>query len=364
MSAIQVWVFGVRPTFYFDKSLGIWNGIQWSCSGQKALTIENDETDWGRDEAHGGEDPRFRFVSYNWRLHDWLSLQHDTQLVSLMYRTHKSLPASCKISSLYVFDALSRAARQQVLKHNFPERHGSGNCATFLLKVAGVLEGLFQDMLVIGTAEAKVRSLEFTAKNSTGISRKITNSPLSLLSVSWRPVMPCSSVFNLIIEHILRTAPPYLSFWGSSSPDFFSQEKTKKIYDIWVKGATFPPDILSRLSDIIAGKDKGAYHDYLYAKYLYNYHPLCLLSLVRGAMLNQPLVCLMSEPRVNTSVTVDTSSKVQASPAVGMQPTEKPAGPIVDSQTTLLALLTQAAGQQIVCVPFSRPHGIWIQRLV
>jgi len=81
-------------------------------------------------------------------------------------------------------------------------------------------------------------------------------------------------------------------------------------------------------------------------------------------MLNQPLVCLMSEPRVNTSVTVDTSSKVQASPAVGMQPTEKPAGPIVDSQTTLLALLTQAAGQQIVCVPFSRPHGIWIQRLV
>jgi len=149
-------------------------------------------------------------VSCNWRLHDWLPPQHDTQLVSLMYRTHKSLPASCKISSLYVFDALSRAARQQVLKHNFPERHGSGNCATFLLKVAGVLEGLFQDMLVIGTAEAKVRSLEFTVKNSTGISRKITNSPLSLLSVSWRPVMPCSSVFNLIIEHILRTAPPYL----------------------------------------------------------------------------------------------------------------------------------------------------------
>jgi len=137
----------------------------------------------------------------------WLSLQHDTQLVSLMYRTHKSLPASCKISSLYVFDALSRAARQQVLKHNFPERHGSGNCATFLLKVAGVLEGLFQDMLVIGTTEAKVRSLESTAKNSTGISRKITNSPLSLLSVSRRPVMSC---FNLIIEHILRTAPLYL----------------------------------------------------------------------------------------------------------------------------------------------------------
>ncbi len=31
-----------------------------------------------------------------------------------------------------------------------------GNCATFLLKVEGVLEGLFQDMLTIGTEESKV----------------------------------------------------------------------------------------------------------------------------------------------------------------------------------------------------------------
>jgi len=107
---------------------------------------------------------------------------------------------------------------------------------------------------------------------------------------------------------------------------------------------------------MIAEKDKGAYHDYLYAKYLYNYHLLCFSSLVRRAMLNQPLVCLMSEPRVNTSVTVNTSSNVQACPAVWTQPTEKLAGPVVDSQATLLALLTQAAGQQIVCVPFSRPH--------
>jgi len=29
-------------------------------------------------------------------------------------------------------------------------------------------------------------------------------------TVSRRPVMSCSSVFNLIIEHVLRTAPPYL----------------------------------------------------------------------------------------------------------------------------------------------------------
>jgi len=146
-------------------------------------------------------------MSYNWRLQYWLSLQHDTQLVSLMYRTHKSLSASCKISSLYVFDALSRAARQQVLKHNFSERQGSGNCATFLLKVAGVLEGLFQDMLAIGTTEAKVRSLESTAENSTGISRKLTSPPLSLLSVVHCVPAACDVLF-ICLQSNHRTRPP------------------------------------------------------------------------------------------------------------------------------------------------------------
>lgn len=83
-------------------------------------------------------------------------LQQDTQLVATMYRSHKMLPAPCKISSLYVFDALARAARQQVIKQNLSERHATGNCATFLSKVAGVLEGLFQDILAAGLPEAKV----------------------------------------------------------------------------------------------------------------------------------------------------------------------------------------------------------------
>ncbi|KXN87437.1 Rpb7-binding protein seb1 [Leucoagaricus sp. SymC.cos] len=163
-------------------------------------------------------------------------MDQDTQLVSAMYRTHKLLPTSCKISSLYVFDALARAARQQVTKHNLSERQGAGNCATFLSKVAGVLEGLFQDMLAAGLPEAK--------------------------------------------------------------------DKTKKIYDIWVKGNTFPPDILSRLSDILSGKDK--------------------------------------DPRVNT-----TNLRVppQTDPPAPTQ--DSAALPHSDSQATLLALLTQAAGQQI-----------------
>jgi protein NRD1 len=62
------------------------------------------------------------------------------------------------VSSLYVFDALSRAARHQVNKQGLTGDINSteGNCATFLLKVEGVLEGLFQDMIMGGSLEAKV----------------------------------------------------------------------------------------------------------------------------------------------------------------------------------------------------------------
>lgn len=90
-----------------------------------------------------------------------MSLQKDTQLVSILYRTHKSLPAAAKVNSLYVFDALARAARHQVNKQGLTGDINSekGNCATFLLKVEGVLEGLFQDMIMAGSPESKVSYL-------------------------------------------------------------------------------------------------------------------------------------------------------------------------------------------------------------
>ena len=86
--------------------------------------------------------------------------QNDTQLVSILYRTHKSLPIAGKISSLYAFDALARAARSKVTKHNLTADVNSekGNCATFLLRIEAVLDGLFQDMVVTGNAETKVKS--------------------------------------------------------------------------------------------------------------------------------------------------------------------------------------------------------------
>lgn len=91
----------------------------------------------------------------------WPISQNDTQLVSIMYRTHKSLPIANKVSSLYAFDSLARAARGKVTKHNLTGDINSekGNCATFLLKIEGVLDGLFQDMTKSEIPEGKVSYL-------------------------------------------------------------------------------------------------------------------------------------------------------------------------------------------------------------
>jgi protein NRD1 len=86
------------------------------------------------------------------------NFQHDTKLVAILYRTHKSLSSTAKVSSLYAFDALARAARSYASKRGITGDINSsiGNAATFLLKVEGVLDGLFQDMIVLDNTEAKV----------------------------------------------------------------------------------------------------------------------------------------------------------------------------------------------------------------
>ncbi|KII87337.1 hypothetical protein PLICRDRAFT_113018 [Plicaturopsis crispa FD-325 SS-3] len=99
-------------------------------------------------------------------------MENDTQLVSILYRRHKGLSNTAKIHSLYAFDALARAARHQVVKRGLTGDINSerGNCATFLLKVEGVLEGLFQNMLSSGSTEAKEKTqkiLDIWTKSST-----------------------------------------------------------------------------------------------------------------------------------------------------------------------------------------------------
>lgn len=68
-------------------------------------------------------------------------------MVSAMYRTHKTLQSPQKVPSLYAFDALARSARSQVSKGKLsPPQPGKPNAASFLLKLEGVLEGLFKDL--------------------------------------------------------------------------------------------------------------------------------------------------------------------------------------------------------------------------
>ncbi|EMD39296.1 hypothetical protein CERSUDRAFT_82032 [Gelatoporia subvermispora B] len=99
-------------------------------------------------------------------------MKEDTHLVSILYRTHKTLSSTGKINSLYVFDALARAARHQVNKQGLsadvpPDQ---GNCATFLMKMQGVLEGLFKDMISSRKPEPKEKTkkiLDIWVKSNT-----------------------------------------------------------------------------------------------------------------------------------------------------------------------------------------------------
>ncbi|KAJ3514722.1 hypothetical protein NLJ89_g2215 [Agrocybe chaxingu] len=97
------------------------------------------------------------------------NMDNDTQLVSILYRTHKSLSTTTsKISSLYIFDALSRAAKHHSSKYGITGDIYThpGNSATFLLKITGVVEGLFQDM-VASALEPKAIATDPRINSST-----------------------------------------------------------------------------------------------------------------------------------------------------------------------------------------------------
>ncbi|KZT41715.1 hypothetical protein SISSUDRAFT_1042519 [Sistotremastrum suecicum HHB10207 ss-3] len=88
------------------------------------------------------------------------NMENDSQMVSIMFRTHRSLSASGKVSSLYAIDALARNAKGAIEKKKVIADPNSptGNCATFLLKLEGVLESIIQDMISTGTPEAKEKT--------------------------------------------------------------------------------------------------------------------------------------------------------------------------------------------------------------
>ncbi|KAI0352170.1 hypothetical protein OH77DRAFT_1409911 [Trametes cingulata] len=111
-------------------------------------------------------------------------MDNDVQMVSLLYRTQKGLSPSAKGSNLYVIDALARAARHRVVKQNITGdlASGKGNCATFLLRIEGILDGLFQDLLSTHSDELKEKAkkiLDIWTKQNTFPSAVL--SPLYLL---------------------------------------------------------------------------------------------------------------------------------------------------------------------------------------
>ncbi|PPQ69826.1 LOW QUALITY PROTEIN: hypothetical protein CVT26_014204 [Gymnopilus dilepis] len=222
------------------------------------------------------------------------NMEHDTQLVSILYRTHRSLSTvAAKISSLYVFDALSRAAKHYSTKHGLTGDAFTqpGNAASFLFKVGGVVEGLFQDMVATGSAEAK--------------------------------------------------------------------DKTKKILDIWVKGNTFPSSILSQLSDVLKGTEKGAYSSFLvFAKYFLPMQSnIFIFSKFRLAMTE---ICLRSVstlvPETKPTVTADPRLPNQANHTTTPSLPQNVPVAGLDPQTALLALLSQAAASTTAVPPALVPQ--------
>lgn len=180
------------------------------------------------------------------------SMEHDTKLVAILYRTHRSLSSTAKVSSLYVFDALARAARSYATKRGITGDINSrtGNAATFLLKVEGVLDGLFQDMIALDNAEAK--------------------------------------------------------------------EKTKKVLDIWTKSNTFPSPVLTRLREMMDSRKETVKNP------------------------TPPIA------RVETQTLPIITTPPSATPSQGPTP------PLPELQSTLLALLeqaAQAAGQPRIQTP-------------
>ncbi|KAL6309283.1 hypothetical protein BKA93DRAFT_723768 [Sparassis latifolia] len=132
-------------------------------------------------------------------------MQNDTQLVSILYRTHKSLSTSCKVSSLYTFDALARAARHQVTKQGLTGDVNAeqGNCATFLLKMEGILDGLFNDMVSSGS-ESKDKTkkiLDIWIKSNTFPADVLARLTKLLKGAAEKGAYHCRFVFAKYISH-------------------------------------------------------------------------------------------------------------------------------------------------------------------
>lgn len=141
-------------------------------------------------------------------------------MITLLYRHHKKATPSHKLTSLYIIDAIARGARSQYKKEGkskapestasttpkdeTPAGGGSGTCGTFLKKLEGLLGKIVLDVWENAPVEHRVR---FPTSSFSSPSRSNSLGPL----------------FDL------------------------SQEKVRKVLDIWTKAGTFNSTALARL---------------------------------------------------------------------------------------------------------------------
>lgn len=169
--------------------------------------------------------------------------QADTQMISLLYRTHKALPPSSKVSSLYVFDSIARAAHRTKTKKGLVAdlNNPIGNAASFLVRLEGMLDGLVDDMLVHGPPEGKA-------------SVRSSGRVLPVLSLYCHPS-------NAPTDNTIPSQTCLVSYVATCL--LSSQEKTRKVVDIWTREGTFPPGALTRLADKVK---TGACFSLVFAK--------------------------------------------------------------------------------------------------
>lgn len=103
-----------------------------------------------------------------------MNSQSDTSLITLLYRHHKKAAPTHKLTSLYLIDAIARAARSKYKKEGKAKQQeeptttpkdqppvsessaGTGTCGSFLKKLEGLLSKIVLDVWENAPVEHRV----------------------------------------------------------------------------------------------------------------------------------------------------------------------------------------------------------------
>ncbi|KAF8307789.1 hypothetical protein DL93DRAFT_2222028 [Clavulina sp. PMI_390] len=100
------------------------------------------------------------------------NMKSDARIVSALFRTIRQVPSENKISTLYAFDSVARAAKNQAVKKGLSAKAAEGNAATFMVKLEAIVEDVFSDLAKATTEVPEIREkmnkvLDLWSKGST-----------------------------------------------------------------------------------------------------------------------------------------------------------------------------------------------------